>query len=264
MDKYEPYIDFPDENTIKAQINTIIAKGVKSPQSFYSYIKNMYNQIGIKNLFHDITEIVFVVLIVLSILVFIAITSRISINIDNGNIYSFIFMFSPVLYLAISSVSFLNTKQKGTYEIEMTCKYNIYQLAAFRMLVFSVFCIIFNISALYLVSAFYQQINFLQAFMISVTSLFLFSTLFLYVFFKIHSKLTIYLVLLGWAILNLAVSIFSTEIYNLFLNKIPIYVYLVVTVTCAYAYINSLKKLITFNDISEGKSSSFTRGSYML
>jgi hypothetical protein len=158
-------------------------------------------------------------------------------------------MFSPILYFAISLVSFINTKQEGTYEVEMTCKYNIYQLAAFRMLVFSVFCIVFNFSALYLVSTLYNQINFLQAFMISITSLFLFSTIFLYIILKVHSKLTTYFVLLGWVVMNLQLSIFSRSIYTVFLKNIPIYVYLALIVTCSYTYINSLKKLITFNNI---------------
>lgn len=249
MDKYESYIDFPNDDVIKVQISSIVSKGLKPRQSFLSYLKNMYKLIGIKNLFHDITEIVFVVLIMLSILVFITISSKSSRNIDNGSIYSFIFMFSPILYLAVSLISFINTKQKGTFEIEMTCKYNVYQLAAFRMLVFSVLCIIFNVSVLFLVSALYKQIDFLQAFMISVTSLFLFSTIFLYVNINIDSKVIKYFVLLGWVIMNLGVSIFSKEIYPMFLNKIPFYVYLSVTVMCLCAYINNLKKLITFNNI---------------
>ena len=104
-------------------------------------------------------------------------------------------------------------------------------------------------SALYLVSVLYTQINFLQAFMISVTSLFLFSTIFLYVIFKIHSKLTTYFVLIGWAMLNLGGCIFSAELYNMFLNRVPIYVYLALTFACTCVYTNSLKKLTTFNNI---------------
>jgi len=249
MDKYDSYIDFPNDDVIKVQISSIVSKGLKPRQSFLSYLKGMYKLIGIKNLFHDITEIVFVVLIVLSILIFITISSKNSMNIDNGSIYSFIFMFSPILYLAISLISFINTKQKGTFEIEMTCKYNVYQLAAFRMLAFSVFCIIFNVSILFLVSSLYKQIDFLQAFMISVTSLFLFSIIFLYVNINIKSKVIKYFLLLGWVIMNLGVSIFSKEIYAMFLEKIPFYVYLPVTVICLWAYINNIKKLITFNNI---------------
>ena len=95
MDKNESYIDFPNDDEIKIQISAIISKGLKPKQSFFSYLKNMYKQIGIKNLFHDITEIVFVVLLVLSILVFITISFKTK-NIYSGTIYSFIFIFSPV------------------------------------------------------------------------------------------------------------------------------------------------------------------------
>jgi hypothetical protein len=158
-------------------------------------------------------------------------------------------MFSPILYLAVSSVAFINTKQRGTYEIEMTCKYNIYQLAVFRMLVFSIFCIIINVSALGLVFVFYKQINLLQALMLSITSLFLFSTTFLYVIFKIHSKYTKYFMVFIWMLANIWAAIFSSELYNMFLNKIPVYVYLAVITVCACAYIRNLKTLITFKNV---------------
>jgi hypothetical protein len=94
MGNQEFYIDFPDESTIQKQIDTIIVKGVKPKEAFYSYLKNMSKQIGIRYLFHDMTEIVFTVLIVLSVIIFVAVTSGIKASIDNGSIYSFIFMFS--------------------------------------------------------------------------------------------------------------------------------------------------------------------------
>lgn len=251
MDKHEFYIDFPDEATIQQQIDGIIEKGVKPKKTFYSFLKNMYKQIGIRYLFHDLVEIAFVVLIVIVSLIFIIINSQIQMSIDDGSIYTFIFIVSPILYMAVSLIAFVNTRLNNTYEIEMTCKYNLYQLAAFRMFVFSIISIIINSISLGLVTVYHKEINFLQALMLSITSLFLFSTIFLYLIFKIRSSLAKYIMVFVWIFENYEASIYSSEFYNMFLNKIPIFVYLAVVIAFAYAYIGNLKRLITFKN-SEG------------
>lgn len=249
MNKHEFYIDFPDEATMKQQIDDIIEKGVKSKKTFYSFLKNMYTQIGIRYLFHDLVEIAFVALIVIASLIFVIINSQIQMSIDDGSIYTFIFIISPILYMAVSLVAFINTRLNNTYEIEMTCKYNFYQLSAFRMFVFSIFSIIINSISLGLVTVYHKEINFLQALMLSITSLFLFSAMFLYLIFKIRSAFAKYIMFFVWIFANYEASIYSSEFYNMFLNKIPIFVYLVIIIAFAYAYIRNLKRLIKFKNI---------------
>src|SRR5699024_9044638 len=78
------------------------------------------------------------------------------------SIYAFIFTSSPIMYLAMSLFSFLNAKQNGTYGLEMTCKYDMYQVAAFRMLVFSVISILINLVFIGVIVTTYYQIDFLR------------------------------------------------------------------------------------------------------
>lgn len=249
MDKHELYIDFPDENTIQLEIDKIIEKGVKPKETFYCYLRNMYTNVGIRHLFHDLTEIVFTVLVIAAVLSFIILGLEIQRSIDNGSIYSFIFIVSPILYLAVSSIAFINTKYKGTYELEMSCKYNIYQLAALRMLLFSIFSILVNCAALCLLAIYFKHISLPQAIMLSITSLFLFSSIFLYMIFKIKSTFTKGIVIFLWITANLAAAVYSLNLYRAFLIKIPVLVYLVVIAAFIYIYIRNLKKLITFKNI---------------
>lgn len=249
MNKEKFHIEMPDDLEIEAQIKTIINKGIKPKESFYSHIKNMYRQIGFKHLFHDIGEISFLIILILPILISLTVDISKNPNMEYEVIYSLIFMISPILYLIMSLFSFVSTKQKGTYEIEMVCKYNIYQLAALRMLIFSIICIIANGIYIYGIFLGYGQINFLKGFMISVTALFLFSTVFLYLITKIGSGFTKYFVIGGWIFINLALSIFNINFYNKLLMNIPTYVYLIVIIACGCSYIKSLKKLITFRTV---------------
>lgn len=249
MDKDKSNIEFPNRNIIENEIQTIIDKGIIAKESFYSYLKNMYKQIGFRYLFQDITEIIFVILLCLSVLIYMIIGFKNHSSIDSKRIYCFIFIFSPILYFIISLLSFINIKQKNTYEVEMTCKYNIYQRAAFRMLTYSIISIMTNTILVYIIAITYKQISFLTAFMTSVTSLFLFSSAFLYSVINIKLKITKYLMVIGWVVINLALLTFSTELYNILLSKIPIYLYISLTLVGMCIYIRNIKNLIKYKGV---------------
>ncbi|BBI31263.1 hypothetical protein [Cohnella abietis] len=246
MDR-EPFtIDFPDDSIIEAQIKIIVKEGLVAQESFYSYLINMYRQLGFKYLFRDITEIIFALSLGFFVLLFVAFEAHYNPAITSDFVYAYIFILSPLLYLLTSVLFFIQKKNRVNYEVEMVCKYNVYQLAAFRMLAFSLICMILNAALIYFITVSFQQISFFYALMVSTTSLFLFSTAFLYMIIRISSTIAKYGLTIGWVLLNLLLLNFSTELYTLFLSKLPIYVYVVIAVTCFPLYIKHLKKLITF------------------
>lgn len=126
MDKFD--IDMPDDLEIQSQISLILDKGLKKEEHFYSYIKNMYKKIGFRNLFHDKAELIFIGVLLLSILLFGILGIKRSSMISKERIYIFIFIISPLYYLITNIFSFMNMKENNTYEIEMVCKYNLYQV----------------------------------------------------------------------------------------------------------------------------------------
>ncbi|HBF77238.1 MAG TPA: hypothetical protein DEF85_09385 [Clostridiaceae bacterium] len=245
MDKNN--IEVPNINSI--EIKDIVEKGIKPKVSFFSYLRDMYKKVGFKNIFHDISEIIFIVLITLFTLCFAAIIIKDNDYIEVWQIYSFIFVVSPILYLLISFFSFFNTKQNGTYEVEMICKYNIYQLSALRMFIFSIVSILCNSILIFMFFIVNEEINLLRALAISITALFLFSSVFLYVLLNTSHKITKYFMIAGWIIINLALMISKNNYYNVLLTQLPIYVHLGLTISCIYLYIKSLKKLINFRSV---------------
>lgn len=244
MNKDKFYIDMPDEITIKTQIENIVSKGVRPEESFWSCLKDMYKHIGLRYLFYDTVEIIFSSLVVFSVLIFLVATGNIYETVKDEDIYAFLFAVVPIIYLTISLLAFVKAEQNGTYELEMTCKYDMYQKAAFRMLVFSVLCILFNSVLVYIITVINGQISFLRAFMISVTSLFLFSAIFLTLINRFCLRWTKYFVIIGWVLFNMALRILVLETFIKLLNDVSIYIWFGVTAICIYGYIKNLKKLL--------------------
>lgn len=249
MDKEKLSIEFPDDCVIPIEISKIIAKGLPPKVSFLSYISTMYKQIGFKNLFRDLTEIVFIISLVVAVLTFMAMGSQTSFLLDQESIYSFIFMTSPILYLVIAYLFFANTKIKDTFEVEMACRYNVYQLAALRMLIFSGVCMVVNALFIYFLALQYEQMNLWHTNLISLTSLALFSTTFLFIMIRVRARYTKTIVVAGWLSINLLLNIYSKPLYYVLLNNIPIYMYIGLIIIFFMIYIKNIKQLIYYKGV---------------
>ncbi|MGM8365429.1 hypothetical protein ACLIBG_08075 [Virgibacillus sp. W0181] len=250
MKKDKFYIDFPDEQTIHEQINYIVSTGMPVKISFFSYLKQMYKQIGLKFIFRDAMELFYITVLLVAVFVYFSFKAEFLHQLD-GKIHAWIFIFSPIIYLTLSVLSLYKLKQNNTYEVEMTCKYNVFQLAAFRMLVFSLICLGINGIIIGVLSVSYQKINFLQAFSLSTVSLFLFSTAFLFALTKMQSNFTKYSFIFGWLAINFLFVFYSKEVYKTILINIPMYIYIGFVAVFVWLYIKNLKKLITYRN-SEG------------
>ncbi|MGL5694421.1 MAG: hypothetical protein ACRCXA_10100 [Peptostreptococcaceae bacterium] len=244
MDKFN--IEMPDDLDIKNQINIILDNGLPSKQSFYMYIKDMYKTIGLKNLFHDLSELIFIGVLVVSILAFSTYMIFRNEFVSTERIYSFIFMISPLFYLATNLFSYMNMKDNNTYEMEMICKFNLYQVASLRMLVFSVISIVLNTIV---VVALYERINVFRGMMISFTSIFLFSVLLLYLILKTRSYIAKGLVIVGWIMCNGTLMRWSEVRYFKFLESLPVFVYFVVTTVSVIIYIRNIQIVSSYKKI---------------
>nr|MBO2479436.1 hypothetical protein [Bacillota bacterium] len=87
-----------------------------------------------------------------------------------------------------------------------------------------------------------KQIHFPTAWMISVTSLFLFSASFMYAFVRLRTHW--YKLVSGWLVINLMLAGFHGDFYHMLLKKVPIYVYVALTLICLWWYLQNIKKLI--------------------
>lgn len=240
-------IDMPSDFEIDNQINNIVEQVIKEKESFYSYIKNMYKTIGFKNLFHDISELTFVVILSLSIIILAMKNITRDSFTSSDSIYAFIFIMSPLLYFATNLFSYINMKENNTYQVEMVCKYNIFQISSLRMLAFSTICILVNTI---LIIVMYNKIIFMKGIMISITSLFLFSTINLYTLINIKNNIMKYVIVIGWVALNCTLYIRDISMYSDIISGIPNYVYLMVSIGSMYIYIKNIKKLSGYEKLS--------------
>ncbi|NBJ70698.1 MULTISPECIES: hypothetical protein [Clostridia] len=236
-------IPYLDEKSLQKEISAIITNGLDPKVAFWSYLATIYKQIGLKFLFKDFIEILFTFLITLVIGSAFILSTIDYIHVRNVNLYTIVFIWSPMTYMVMAYLFFVNQKQKTTYEVEMTCKYNFLQLAAFRMLMFSAISMLMNGLFIYALILQYE-LNFFYAFLLSSTSLFLFAVLFLYVQFHTRTHVSKIILLIVWLGSNLLASYYSMSFYMNFLKQIPFYVYGIIAIVAIVFYLKSLKGLL--------------------
>jgi len=243
MDRKKFTIPLPDEHIIQSQIERIVSSGVTQKKTFPAYLKSMVQQVGIRNLFSDRLELGFILFSALALLSVLLVKQE---PIKPERMYAYIFLLSPIVFLAFSIYSYMSKAQNATYEVEMACKYNVYQVIAFRMLAFSIVSIVFNTIAIAFLSVIYEDIQFIRALMISITGLFIFSILFLYALMKRRSTIIVVTTIVGWILGNLLLRMTDHNLYGDLLLQLPITVYALVLMSCLYVYIKYVNKLIHF------------------
>lgn len=105
---------------------------------------------------------------------------------------------------------------------------------------------IINTFSIGIVSIFYEEINLFKVIATSVTALFLFSSMFLYVITIIKKRNVRYLVIASWIFINAMFTALDFKRYNNILEGISIYIHLGITIVCLFIYIKSLKKYMNF------------------
>lgn len=243
MQKDKFNIPMPDDSTIDRQISQIVSKGLVRRESFSSYLRSMVQQVGWRHLFSDRLELSFIVMIAIGLYSLFLIMP---IHGDVQSLYAYIFLLSPILFLAFSIYTYMNKTQNATYDVEMACKYNVYQVVAFRMLAFSVSTMILNTLAIAFVAMKYEEIHFVRAFMISGTSLFLFSIILSIALMNRRTKGLVIVTITIWLLGNNILRSVNNEFYNGMLLHMPVIVYAVALLGCLILYMNYLKKLIIF------------------
>lgn len=225
------------------ELDEILKEGVKPKISFFSYLKNAFKELGFRNIFHDKSELGVIFLSG----AFISFFSMM--NLSNGdieNIYKFIFIVSPILYLSVVLFSFYNSKARGVFQLEMTCKYNLYQISALRMFIFSVGSILLNTVVILFMSMINKEVNASRMIILSITGLFLFSIVFLYSLIKFKSMFSKVFIIFGWILGNLLLSSGNETYYLKFLMEVPMYIHIIISLVCIVLYVKSLKELINY------------------
>lgn len=245
MNKEKFHIPMPDEEMLQTQIEQIVGTVSEKKVSFSSHLKLMYRQIGLRYLFSDRSEFVFALITVITFLGIFLFKPR-AVESNWHDLYGYIFLISPLLFTALSVYTFLNKMMSGTLEVEMTCKFHVFQIVAFRMLLFSVIAIFFNTMTILYMFLIYENFDFLRAFMISNTGLFTFSVLFIFSMVKWRSTVGVATTIIGWTIGNLLFLSLANQLYHDILFHLPLFVYMLVIMGTSYFYLKMLKHFIDY------------------
>lgn len=238
MDKFED-INIPD-----FEIEEIVNEGIEEKESFFKYLKRMKNTLGLKVIFIDKLELISLGLILTVAMFLIGYNFALGSSHRIGEFYGITFLFSPIIYLFMSLYGLVKSKENNMIEIETTCKYNIYQIATFRIFVFSIIGALINVFIIGLISLLGKNIGFIRLSIISIAGVFLFSSIMLLIITKVKGKIGKYIYVCLWIGINLWISFFSDKIGDLIFLKIPIWIHLFIAIGAMGAYIKNLKNLI--------------------
>ncbi|KOP82654.1 hypothetical protein ACFFHH_23865 [Cytobacillus solani] len=237
---------FPDEKFVECEINTIVAKGMVKRDSLKNLLSSMYKQIGIRFIMRDYIVII-TAFVLMAFFMYVVTTNGQERYNTHTNYYGIIMLVSPILYIVLSIFPFIQNKLNGTFEVEMSCKYNIYQIAAFRMLIFSILCFLLNTVWIISMALKFSSVHFVQAFLISTTSLLLFSLLFIYVLSIIKTLAAKIGIIFCWIGINLLLVMLDSAIYYQFLVSVPWYLYGTIICLSTCLYVKKMKEFMRHN-----------------
>lgn len=246
MRKEKLQIPSLDEHLVQMEIDKIVAAGITPKVTFLTYLKSMIQQVGMRHIFSDRLELGFLITVVAALLAMLIISPFQG---QIQDIYSYIFLLSPILFMVLSVSTYLRKTQNNTYEVEMACKYNVYQIIACRMLLFSLLSVVLNTIAIAAVAMQFEGIHFFRAFILSLTSLFVFSTLLLFALMRRRTSVIVVMTVIGWTFGNLLLQTVNVQVYNDFLLKLPTVVNAIVLLGMVFIYIRCVKKLIQFKQM---------------
>lgn len=225
------------------EIDNIVNKGVRPKKTFVKYLREAVRELGMHNIFHDVAQLI--VIIILSILIIGFVLAYIDTS-NEVKVFKAIFMLSPLIYVISSMFTFINSREKKVFDIEMTCKYNLYQISAIRMFIFSILAIVINTTIILGSFISNNDISLMKLICLSITSVFIFSSILLFALVSIKNRILRKVILGGWIVINVVLFKLDISIYNYMLVNVPIYIHIIITLLCIWTYIRNLNKLINF------------------
>ncbi|WP_020615022.1 hypothetical protein [Paenibacillus daejeonensis] len=247
MNKEKLVIPYPDEEGIQNEVERILASSMPPRRSFADYITLMLREVGLRHLFRDWTELTYVSLITISLLALMMTAYGSAASPVPAMTYVLLFTLSPVLYLSIALLFFAGKRDQETYQVEMVCKYNVYQLSALRMLVFGTAAIAVNTVGVGIGSWLLPHLDPIKGWLISMASLLLFGTAFLVFMRQSSGKVMRVLFIAGWLVMNLLLYQFNEFFYTVILNRIPLLGYAIWIVACGWYFVRCVRMLVTIH-----------------
>ncbi|SFF97216.1 hypothetical protein SAMN05216353_11665 [Halobacillus alkaliphilus] len=243
MNDKQERIPYPNESELDREVKCITSQGLETTPSFFVSISRIVREVGMKHIFRDATEMLFILIMaVISLLGFLTVTSG-WLPWREVNMYVISFTGAPFIYGVLVYFFFIRKKQEPTFEVEMTCKYNLRIIATVRMLLFSFISLMVNGLVIFAMTVPFE-FDVWFAFLLSVAALFLCSTAYLYIQHSSEHVWSPVVVIGGWIVGNVFLAGVLGSKYDLFLLQIPFYIYLVIAVGAAFLYLQQTVRFL--------------------
>jgi hypothetical protein len=224
----------PTQSEKDKAIESILDKGLRKPRSMWSALREIYRLLRFRFIFWDTAQA-----LVLSAITLVLVSLFIPLS-PAALRHTVLFGSSPLLFVIVMFFSETIERGDGLYELKLTCKYTIQQIAAFRIMCFSLLGIVFCVG----VTA-YQAKNIhklLRLFPLSLCALFLCAFISLFLIRRFAGKLTYALAAALWIAIAFGPALLFGDKWELLLSGLPVAVTVVITVLSGALFLYEIKK----------------------
>ena len=233
-------IPYPDEKRISEAVQSICDQAVPEQETVRSFLKNMTRSLGFRNIFRGTLDSALL-------------TLTVCLLVGGGSLYALLkapngpalaagaaFALSPLMLLVLFSLLTWKGRTDSLYAIQMTCKYTLHHLTAYRVFAASLLNIGFNGIYVLLLHRF-LQISFFSILCISLSALFLFALLLIRTILHTPSAFGVLGLCAGWLAVNGGLFGIAPAAYGAFLQAVPVGVWLITVLLFAAGAWNSYR-----------------------
>ena len=135
-------IDYPTKAETDEQISAILQR-VMPRKRFFASMQELFFQVGLRRIFIGMSPLFFILFFyAASFCLFLYKFYQSSYVQENG--YGLFFFLSPISFLLVYLLSICKEKEDGVFEVQMSCRYTYFELFTFRMIAFSLLCLLLS------------------------------------------------------------------------------------------------------------------------
>lgn len=228
----------PSRDEKERAIEYILARGLTRPKPLWRHFHELYRSLGFRHLFLNTAQPV-----IISIALMIGFIALFPLPYDQFK-FAVLFAAAPVFFIFVVLLTETSERMSALYELKMTCKYTIQQIAAFRVLCFSlmgtVLCTLAN-----LFIRFSDASSFFRALSLSLCALFLFSFLGIAVMRHFRSRWMHWSTVLLWVAVGPLPAVMFRKQWELFLAGMPAALTAWVAAAALFLFLREIRQLIT-------------------
>ncbi|MCL2137313.1 MAG: hypothetical protein FWH40_07335 [Coriobacteriia bacterium] len=226
-----------DDHEKNKSIDYILSQGLVRPQKMRERISDMTQTLGLRFIFWDTGYSLFFSAVTLTLVLVLSIVA------PDEYRHSFAVAAAPLVFLLLGAFTETAERASGLYELKQTCRYTVQQVAALRVIFYSVAGVAFT-AAITAVSA-NDAYEFLSLFPLCLSALSVCSVLFLYVTRYLVGKWGGMVYSAVWVFMSIALPFSFRESWETLLGAVPIALSVAITVLGAVALAYQIKKMLS-------------------